>query len=71
MNILGTSILRMLYLDRLITINLDYCDKETEIEILQQKTQLNHQEALESSETCFKLKILWERILSEYYELHL
>jgi nitric oxide reductase NorQ protein len=34
-------------LDRLITINLDYCDEETEIEILKQKTQLNHQEALE------------------------
>ena len=34
-------------LDRLITINLDYCDKETEIDILQQKVQLNFEEAQE------------------------
>jgi nitric oxide reductase NorQ protein len=34
-------------MDRLITINLDYCDEETEIEILQQKTGLNYQEVQE------------------------
>ncbi|MEH7084572.1 gas vesicle protein GvpN [Neobacillus drentensis] len=34
-------------LDRLITISLDYCDTETEIEILHQKTGLTHQEAKE------------------------
>ena len=34
-------------MDRLITISLDYCDTETEIEILHQKTGLTHQEAKE------------------------
>lgn len=34
-------------LDRLITINLDYCDKETEVEILQKKTKVSNQEANE------------------------
>lgn len=34
-------------LDRLITIHLDSCDKETEIEILKQKTGLNDREAQE------------------------
>lgn len=34
-------------LDRLITIHLDSCDKETEIEILKQKTGLNNREAQE------------------------
>jgi gas vesicle protein GvpN len=34
-------------LDRLITIGLDYCDKETEIEILQKKTMVSNQEAKE------------------------
>ncbi|WP_222127334.1 gas vesicle protein GvpN [Bacillus sp. X1(2014)] len=32
-------------LDRLITISLEGCDNETEIEILKQKTEINHQEA--------------------------
>lgn len=34
-------------LDRLITIHLDYCDKETEVEILKQKTGINYQSAQE------------------------
>ena len=34
-------------MDRLITISLDSCDRETEIEILQQKTGLTEQEAQE------------------------
>ncbi|WP_419887957.1 gas vesicle protein GvpN [Neobacillus niacini] len=34
-------------LDRLITIHVDSCDKETEIEILKQKTGLSHSEAQE------------------------
>jgi nitric oxide reductase NorQ protein len=34
-------------LDRLITIHLDYCDNETEIEILREKTHVNDQEAKE------------------------
>lgn len=34
-------------LDRLITISLDYCDNETEVEILQQKTKVSNQEAKE------------------------
>ena len=34
-------------MDRLITISLDYCDTETEIEILHQKTGLTRQEAQE------------------------
>ncbi len=34
-------------MDRFITISLDACDKETEIEILKQKTGLNEQEAEE------------------------
>lgn len=34
-------------LDRLITISLDYCGNETEVEILQQKTKVSNQEAKE------------------------
>jgi nitric oxide reductase NorQ protein len=34
-------------LDRLITISLDYCDKETEVEILQKKTKVSNQDAEE------------------------
>ena len=37
MNILGTFHTQDALLDRLITINLDYCDEETEIEILHRK----------------------------------
>ncbi|PFO08290.1 gas vesicle protein GvpN [Bacillus sp. AFS076308] len=32
-------------LDRLITIHVDYCDKETEVEIIHQKTGINHKQA--------------------------
>lgn len=34
-------------LDRLITINLDYCDKETEAEIIRKKTEISELEAKE------------------------
>lgn len=34
-------------LDRLITINLDYCSQETEVEILQKKTKVSQQDANE------------------------
>jgi nitric oxide reductase NorQ protein len=34
-------------LDRLITINLDNCDKETEVEIVQKKTKVSNQDAEE------------------------
>jgi nitric oxide reductase NorQ protein len=43
-------------MDRLITISLDYCDKETEVEILQEKTGLNHQEAQEVVRLVSKLR---------------
>jgi gas vesicle protein GvpN len=34
-------------LDRLITISLDYCDTETEVEIIQKKTKVSIQDAKE------------------------
>ncbi|MBM7652901.1 gas vesicle protein GvpN [Neobacillus cucumis] len=34
-------------LDRLVTIHVDYCDQETEIEIIRQKTSINLQQAKE------------------------
>jgi nitric oxide reductase NorQ protein len=43
-------------LDRLITISLEGCDKETEIEILKQKTEINNQEAERIVELVSKLR---------------
>lgn len=48
-------------LDRLITINLDGCDKETEIEILKQKTDVNNQEAESIVELVSKLRTYGKR----------
>lgn len=43
----GTFHTQNALLDRLITINVDCCDKETEIEILHKKTHINQKEAKE------------------------
>jgi nitric oxide reductase NorQ protein len=43
-------------MDRLITISVDYCDEDTEIEILHQKTGLNHQEVQEVVSLVSKLR---------------
>ena len=43
-------------LDRLITISLDYCGKETEIKILQQRARVNQQEASEVVRLVSKLR---------------
>jgi nitric oxide reductase NorQ protein len=48
-------------LDRLITISLDGCDKETEIEILKQKTDVNDQEAERIVELVSKLRTYGKR----------
>lgn len=48
-------------LDRLITISLDGCDKETEIEILKQKTDVNDQEAERIVEIVSKLRTYGKR----------
>lgn len=48
-------------LDRLITISLDGCDKETEIEILKQKTDVNDQEAVRIVEIVSKLRTYGKR----------